>query len=129
MKKALILAISSFALLSLVSCAGENSEEISSSSLETPSTSTSSSSIENIDSVYFEVVFLNYDDSFLFKDTVLEGNDAHYGGETPTKEEDDEFTYEFDGWDKELTNITSNVTTKATYKYIAKENWGPIHWF
>lgn len=112
MKKALILAVSSLALLSLVSCKGDN----------TPKNT-------NKEPVYYEVVFLNDDESFLFKDTVLEGNDAHYGGETPTKEEDDEFTYEFNGWDKELTNITSNVTTKATFKYVAKENWGPMHWF
>ena len=117
MKKALILAISSFALMSLlVSCGGDDNKPLSSSS-------------ENKEPVYYEVVFLNDDESFLFKDTVLEGNDAHYGGETPTKEEDDEFTYEFDGWDKDLTNITSNLTTKATYKYVAKEDWGPIHWF
>ena len=125
MKKALMLAISSFALLSLISCAGDNGGETPSSSFET--SSISSSSIESIDPVYYEVVFLNYDDSFLFKDTVLEGNDAHYSGETPIKAEDDEFTYEFDGWDKDIVNIVSNVTTKATFKAVAKnEGWGPL---
>ena len=79
--------------------------------------------------VYYTVTFLNYDGTQLQEIQVLEGEEAVYSGTTPTKEEDDEFTYEFEGWDKDLTNIQSNVTTKATYKYIAKENWGPITWF
>lgn len=76
--------------------------------------------------VYYHVTFLNYDDSVLYEADVREGRQAIYGGETPTKPEDDEFTYEFEGWDKDLSSINSNVTTKAKFKYIAKEPWGPI---
>ena len=77
------------------------------------------------------MVFQNYDETVLLEIDVLEGNEAVYSGETPTKPEDDEFTYEFEKWDQEdnLKAVTSDVTTKAVYKATAKENWGPIIWF
>ena len=99
-----------------------NSEEASSSEPE-------SSSAWSTPEGYFHVIFLNYDDSLLYEVNVLEGNEAIYGGETPIKPEDDEFTYEFKGWDQDLTSITSDLTTKAEYSYTAKENWGSIIWF
>ena len=83
--------------------------------------------------VYYHITFVNddKDETVLLEIDVLEGSEAQYSGETPTKEEDDEFKYEFLGWDKEedLKAVSSNVTTKAVYNAIAKENWGPIIWF
>ena len=72
------------------------------------------------------VTFLNYDDSVLGTDTVKEGEEAQYRGTTPTKPEDDEFTYEFEGWDKDLKSITSDMTTKAVFKAVGKQGWGEI---
>ncbi len=154
MKKFLGLLISSLAIISLVSCKNpkqssdskkdeESSiipisyssflEETSSSSEEPVSSDTSEISSEDIPSsnveIYYHVTFVNYDDTLLYEVDVLKGNDAEYKGETPVKPEDDEFTYEFVGWDKELTNIQSETTFKAEYKPIAKEGWGSIIWF
>lgn len=116
-----------------------SSSEVSSSSEQSslPSSSSEQESSSNSDSSsswvtpegYFHVIFLNYDDSLLYEVDVEEGHEAIYGGETPIKPEDDEFTYEFKGWDQDLTSILSNVTTKAEYSYTAKENWGSIIWF
>lgn len=116
-----------------------SSIHVSSSSQEQsssiPVSSASSTSEEPSSSVptptYYHVVFQNYDETVLLEIDVLEGNEAVYSGETPTKPEDDEFTYEFEKWDQEdnLKVITSDVTTKAVYKATAKENWGPIIWF
>ena len=106
-----------------------SSSEQSSSSSSTPSESSSSLPME----VYYHITFVNddKDETVLLEIDVLEGSEAQYSGETPTKEEDDEFKYEFLGWDKEedLKAVSSNVTTKAVYNAIAKENWGPIIWF
>ena len=77
----------------------------------------------------YHVTFLNYDDSFLYETDVIKKHEAVFDGETPTKPEDDEFKYEFNGWDQDLSHIYSDVTTKATFKQIAKEDWGPLTWF
>lgn len=107
------------------------SSEQSSSSSSSPSSSSEEPSSSVPTSTYYHVVFQNYDETVLLEIDVLEGNEAVYSGETPTKPEDDEFTYEFEKWDQEdnLKAVTSDVTTKAVYKATAKENWGPIHWF
>ena len=152
MKKHLSLLLSTLVIFSLISCNKEQQEQpvdskdssslpilitssldTSSSSNEVPSSNPVISSEQNTSSeqqeTYYHVVFVNYDNSPLYEADVLEGGTALYSGEIPTKAEDDEFTYEFDGWDKDLTNIKSNTTFIAQFKAVAKENWGPIHWF
>ena len=142
MKKQLSLLISSFVIFSLISCNKQQEQQSSSkssnpilvtSSLDSSESGTNSSEINSSTSIpvetYYHVKFVNYDESILYEYDVLKGSTATYSGEDPVKEEDDEFTYEFDGWDKELTNIQSDTTFIAQYKAVAKENWGPIHWF
>ena len=156
MKKTIKLLFSSFALLSLISCVNTpstsssnnsgdsssipisySSKEESNSSESSVSSSSSSNSSDSSNSsqsssssteVYYTVTFLNYDDSVLGTDTVKEGEEAHYSGETPTKEEDEDFTYEFIGWDQDLKSITSDVTTRATFKDVSKYPWSEIEW-
>ena len=114
MKKVFKILLSSFALFTLISCVDQSGNENSSSSIP--------------QQVYYHVVFKNYDETVLSEIDVLQGTEAVYSGETPTKAEDDEFTYEFDGWDQDLTNIQADVTTLATYKPVAKEGWGGLTW-
>ena len=152
MKKIIKIAFTSIAVFSLISCVDNqtsNNESSSiyeqSSSIESESSSNegqsssindSSSSSESSSSVpqeiYYHVTFINddEDETVLYEVDVLEGTEAVYSGETPTKAEDDEFTYEFQGWDKEdeLKQVEADVTTKAVYKAKGKENWSPIHW-
>ena len=150
MKKNLTILLSSFVLVALISCNkiepsshSKNSNEPSiedSSIIVTSSDASTTSSVEQSSSkdestssveeeTYYHVTFVNYDDSVLYEVDVLEGNEALYSGEAPTKEEDDEFTYEFIGWDKDLSSIHYNLTAKAEYKAVAKENWSDITWF
>ena len=105
------------------------SSEVISSSSDMSSASESSIPSSSTPEGYYHVVFQNYDETILYEVDVEEGHEAIYVGETPIKPEDDEFTYEFIGWDKDLTNILADVTTVAQYSYTAKENWGPIIWF
>lgn len=76
--------------------------------------------------IYYHVTFLNYDSSVLYEVDVKEGRATSYLGETPTKPEDDEFTYEFERWDQDYSSVTSDLFIKAIYKPINKEPWGPI---
>ena len=137
MKKQLSLLISSCVIFSLISCnkQQENSNKSSlpvliTSPLNSSEDDTSSgeinSSTSSVEDTYYHVTFVNYDESVLYEVDVLEGNEALYSGDTPTKEEDDEFTYEFIGWDQNLESISSDVTTVAQFKANAKENWGHI---
>ena len=113
----------------IISTMDSSSESSSSSDVASSSTSSENTSSSEQTETYYHVTFVNYDGSPLYETDVLEGSAAQYSGETPTREEDDEFTYEFDGWDKELTNIQSNTTFIAQFKAVAKEGWGPIIWF
>ena len=80
------------------------------------------------------MTFLNYDDTFLYETMVYEGREARYSGKTPTREVDEgegvesDFKYVFAGWDPDISCITSDLTTHATFNFVAKENWSPIYW-
>ena len=111
------------------SSASSQSSSSSSSSSSSQASSTSSSSSSSKIETKYHVTFVNYDDSVLYETDVLAGSEATYVGETPTKPDDDEFTYEFKEWDKDLSSISGDVTTKAVYTAKGKEGWGPIIWF
>ena len=155
MKKNLSILLSSFALISLISCntqkpsshqnskietsiesvSSERSEVISSNPIDSTDDTTSSSSISDstsnssIEETYYHVTFVNFDETVLYETDVLEGCEAVYRGETPTREEDQDFTYKFDGWDKDLTSIFDDMTTMAVYMAVDKTSWSPIDWF
>ena len=119
MKKFLTILVSTFALCSLISCTNND---------ETNNNDKVASSSEV--GVRYKVTFLNYDDTFLYGILVLEGHEAKYGGVTPTKDsKSPDFHYEFNGWDQDVSCITSEVTTHATFEKVIDSEWnGPIHW-
>ena len=149
MKKNISVLLSVIAIFSLISCNKQkpipNSSKIDESSViidssiedktssETPSSIINNSSEEISSSIkedtYYHVTFVNYDNSLLYEVDVLEGNEALYRGEDPVKEEDENYTYTFIGWDIDLKSINSDVTAVAQFEAVAKENWGPINWF
>ena len=60
--------------------------------------------------------FYNYDGTYLYTAYSLYGKPAYYGGEMPYREEDDQYIYEFDGWDRDISYITDETITYATYR-------------
>ena len=112
MRKGIGILLSSIALFSLIGCT--NDESVSETKPQ------------------YKVTFLNYDDTFLYETMVFEGNKAYYSGKVPTREVeiegDSDFVYKFTGWDEDLSAIYSDVTTRATYEYVAIQDWGPINW-
>ena len=64
----------------------------------------------------FIVTFVNADGTVMSSVTVDKGGSVTYSGATPSLENTQEYEYEFTGWDKEATNVTSNVTVTALYE-------------
>jgi hypothetical protein len=72
--------------------------------------------------VKYNVDFHNYDGTLLTSLSVESGKFATYNGETPKRTMDEENTYAFKGWDKDLTKyaITENTTFTAQYTATAR---------
>ena len=68
----------------------------------------------------YTVTFVNDDGTTLDTQSVAYGTTPVYGGETPVKAEDDEYTYEFSGWTPELAAVTAEATYTAVYTSTPK---------
>ncbi len=62
------------------------------------------------------VNFFNYDGEYLYTASCLYGKPAFYEGPKPTRIDDSMYTYEFDGWDRDIYYVTEDITAYATYK-------------
>ena len=62
--------------------------------------------------------FYNYDGAFLYSCLVEPSHTAVYRGRTPVRPADEDYSYQFTGWDHELTTITHD--TKFTAEFDAK---------
>ena len=74
----------------------------------------------------YESHYRNYTVYFLnWNGDVLSREEYHYGDtvrlpETPTRPEDDNYTYTFDGWGSPVTSVTGDATYLATFTATAK---------
>ena len=68
----------------------------------------------------FTITWKNYDGSELQTSTVSAGNVPEYTGVTPTKPEDDDAVYEFNGWTPSVVAATSNTSYTAKFKTYSK---------
>ncbi|MBP5658727.1 MAG: hypothetical protein J6W89_01770, partial [Paludibacteraceae bacterium] len=64
---------------------------------------------------YFTIRFVDEDGTLLESDKVKEGQIPVYGGATPTKAGNAQYSYTFKGWDKALVAATAHATYTATY--------------
>ena len=68
----------------------------------------------------YTIKFENYNGAELQRSEVEYGAKPEYFGEIPVKPEDDNFTYEFKGWDPAISSVTGDATYTATYKNVSK---------
>ncbi len=82
-----------------------------------------------VDDFYYTIRFLNYDGAVLQSSQVLEGEMPTYNGLTPTKPEDDNYTYSFSGWSPAIALATADAdytaVFEATPKTVVQPNYLP----
>ena len=68
----------------------------------------------------YAIKFVNDDNTELQNTNVAYGTVPTYTGATPTKAEDENYTYTFAGWDSEIVAVTGDATYTATYTSTPK---------
>ncbi len=72
----------------------------------------------------YTVRWKNYDGSTLETDREVEyGTQPSYNSATPTRPDDDQYTYTFAGWTPKLTTVTGDVTYSAIFVPHAKDEY------
>ena len=67
----------------------------------------------------YTVTWVNDDGSVLETDEdVVYGAMPEYNGATPEKEADEAFSYEFVGWDPQISSVAGDITYRAVYKSV-----------
>ena len=66
------------------------------------------------------IIWKNENGDVLKEEYVENGTVPTYTGDTPFKEGDKHHTYEFTGWDKEMSAVTGDTTYTAQFKKIGK---------
>ena len=69
----------------------------------------------------YTVTWKNYDGVVLETDEkVNKGATPTYDGKEPTKEEDDDYTYTFNGWNPSVKPVSEDITYVATFASVKK---------
>ena len=81
-----------------------------------------SENLNNDSTENYTVTWINDDESVLETDkNVKKGDMPSYDGSTPVKEGNAEYSYIFDGWDKELLSVSGNISYKAKFKEVINQ--------
>lgn len=78
------------------------------------------------ETIKYEIKWVNYDGNILSIDHVPYGETPSYTGVTPFRPEDDQYSYVFDGWDKEIAPAYGDMTFRA--KYMTTNRKYTIKW-
>ena len=100
----------------LTACSGSSNKNEPTSGSEAQTSSSENQGSESQQANNYKVTWLNYDDTVLEVDeSVVEGSMPSYDGATPTRPDNEHYSYIFAGWSPELTFVTSNQTYRATF--------------
>ena len=68
----------------------------------------------------YTIAFEDEDSTVLSSEKYLSGETPVYSGETPTKAEDRQYTYNFSGWSPSITAVTEDAVYTATFDEVSK---------
>ena len=72
----------------------------------------------------YTIKFVNDDGKVLYSEVLEYGQMPEYVGDTPTKAEDKDYTYTFNGWTPEISIVVGKATYTATYTATKKVGTG-----
>lgn len=88
------------------------------------STTTVSTTIPN--QKFYTITWKNYDGSILdIDENVVEGSIPVYKGQTPTRSNDEQYMYVFNGWTPSVTKATKDEIYTATYTQVSIDGKTP----
>ena len=94
----------------------EASTKVTSSEESTESSKESSTTTSILEETY-TITWKNHDGTVLEVDEkVKKGDTPSYDGATPTKPNDDRYSYTFNGWDPSISEVIKDEVYTATYK-------------
>lgn len=94
----------------------ETSIKVTSSEESTESSKESSTTTSILEETY-TITWKNHDGTILEVDeNVKKGDTPSYDGATPTKPNDDRYSYTFNGWDPSISEVIKDEVYTATYK-------------
>ena len=67
------------------------------------------------DNVFYTITFKDYDGTVLQTSSVKKGETPAYNKSNPSRENDDNYSYTFSGWQPTLTKVSEDAIYTATY--------------
>ena len=83
-------------------------------------TATCTVKVVSASATQYTIRFLNWDGSVLQSSQVAQGSIPSYTGETPTRPEDDQYTYTFSGWSPTVVAATADADYTAQFSATPK---------
>jgi len=111
-------------LFVIVSCAGTGTTDTNTNNIDNPTTNITGNVDESTNTIdtsnpvedeYFTITFKDYDGSILQTSSVKKGEMPEYEKEEPVREEDDDYSYKFNGWNPTISLVDGEATYTATY--------------
>ena len=126
----MIVFLSLFMMTSCDNSSGKDSKIGQSTTVPTMDSTTPDNPTDTTKGRYYTVTFKNYDGTVLQTSEMKEGSTPSYNGANPTRNNDENYSYTFNGWTPSISKVTEDVVYTATYSttVIAKTQYKVEHY-
>lgn len=107
-----------FSILFLMGCSNKKENDNNNISKDTTTTSTgdaTTTTSTGVEDEYYTIIFKDYDGTILQSSSVKKGDDPKYNKSNPTRLNDDNYSYSFNGWSPTIVSASADAEYTATY--------------